>query len=90
MWCLGRFLPIIIGDLVPMDDPAWENYLRHLEIIDEVFAPKTTIDRVEYLEMLIEDYLYDFKIIYPERPFTPKMHHLIHISTWIKRYIIQQ
>ena len=25
MWCLGRYLPLLIGDLIPDDDEHWEN-----------------------------------------------------------------
>ena len=26
-WCLGRFFPLLVGDLVPEGDEKWENYL---------------------------------------------------------------
>ena len=86
MWCLGRFLPLLIGDLISEDYQYWDNYLTHLEIIDEVFAPITSIERADYVGMLIEDFLEEFKFLYPERPLTPKMHYLVHIPTWMKRY----
>ncbi len=86
MWCLGRYLPLIIGDLVDEDDPNWNNYLSHLEIVDEIFAPVYCEDRIGYLKMIIEDFLYDFTSLYPNRPLTPKMHYLVHMPTWIKWY----
>ena len=73
MWCLGRYLPLIIGDKVPIGHLYWDNYLSHLEIMDEVFAPITSSARCDYLAMMIEDFLVDFKELYPERPLTPKM-----------------
>lgn len=78
MWCLGRLLPLMIGDLVEEDNEYWENYLSHLEIMDEIFAPVYSIDRLGYLKMMVEDFLYDFKVLYP---LTPKMHYLVHIPT---------
>lgn len=87
MWCLGRFLPILVGDKVHPDCPHWGNYLSHMEIMDEVFAPIITEERMDYLSMLIEDFLEEFKILYKDRPLTPKMHYLVHIPTWMKRYI---
>ena len=78
MWCLGRFLPIIIGDTIPDGYTYWENYLTHLDIMDEVFAPVTNMERIDYVGMLIEDFL--------ERSLTPKMHYLVHIPTWMNRY----
>ena len=61
MWCLGRFLPLLIGDIIPDEYPYWENYLTHLDIMDEIFAPVTSGERADYVAMLIEDFLEDFK-----------------------------
>ena len=80
MWCLGRFLPLIIGDLIPYEDRHWDNYILLLDIVDEVFAP-------DYVAMMVEDFLECFKESYPSRPLTPKMHYMINIPLWMKRYI---
>jgi hypothetical protein len=87
MWCLGRYLPLLIGDLVPYDDPHWGNYIMLLDIVDEVFAPVTTPDRADYVAMLVEDFLECFKELYPSRPLTPKMHYMVHMPSWMKRYM---
>jgi len=84
-WCLGRFLPLLIGDLVPYDDKHWDNYLDLLKIMEYVFAPVTTMGKMSYLEMLIEEYLAEFVQLYPSRPLTPKIHYLVHVPTWTKR-----
>ena len=84
MWCLGRFLPLLIGDLLDEDDDYWEHFLLHAQIIDEVFAPSTSTERIGYLNLLIPDFLHDFKILYPHASFTPKMHYLLHTPQWIK------
>lgn len=85
MWCLGRYLPILIGDKIPEKYPYWENFLSHLEIMGEIFAPITSEDRLDYLAMLIEDFLEDFRVLYQERRLTPKMHYLLHVPTWMRR-----
>ena len=41
MWCLGRCLPILIGDLIPEEHPYWNNFLLLLDIVNELFAPVT-------------------------------------------------
>ena len=87
MWCLGRFLPLLVGHLVPKDDPYWDNLLTLLTIMDYVFAPETTADKADYVSMLVEDFLSDFKDLYPERPLIPKMHYMIHFATWMKWYV---
>ena len=83
-WCLGRFLPFLIGDLVPVSDRNWAVYLQFLKIMEYIFAPITTTDKLEFLQMLIKDFLTEFTHLYPERPLTPKMHYLVHMPSWIK------
>ena len=72
MWCLGRFLPMLVGDLVPEGDEYWENFLLLLDIVDELFAPVTTPERADYVAMLVQDSLETFKELYPSRQLTPK------------------
>ncbi len=86
MWCLGRFLPLLIGHLVPEGDCFWDNILMLLTIMDYVFAPVTTADKADYVAMLVEDFLVDFRELYPERRLIPKMHYMIHLPSWMKWY----
>lgn len=53
MWCLGRLLPLIIGDVINEDDPYWDNYLLLLTIVDYCLAPVISRDWVGYLRMNI-------------------------------------
>lgn len=39
-WALARFLPIIIGDLVPEDHECWNLFLLLLTILDYVMGPR--------------------------------------------------
>lgn len=87
MWCLGCFLPLIVGDLVPSENLHWENYLMLLDIVDEIFAPVTTPDRADYVAMMVEDFLEGFNELYPSRPLTPKMHFMVHMPLWMKRFV---
>lgn len=87
MWCLARLLPLMIGVHVPSENRHWDNFLRLMTIVDYVFAPITSMDILAHLKDLIEDYLTSFKELYPNNSIIPKMHYLIHIPDWIKRYI---
>ena len=87
MWCLGRYLPLIVGDLVPSENLHWDNYIMLLDIVDEIFAPVTTPDRADYVVMMVEDFLEGFKELYPSRPLTPKMHFMVHMPSWMKRFV---
>ena len=57
MWCLARCLSFFIGEFIPENDRNWDNYMRLLTIMDHVFAPTTTSDKADYMEMLIETLL---------------------------------
>jgi hypothetical protein len=84
MWCLARFLPLLIGDVVPESDKRWQNFLMLMQIEDIVFAPKTTIALAAYLDVLVGSYLEDFANLY-ERPIIPKQRYMIHYPSQIVR-----
>ena len=86
-WCLGRFLPLLIGDLIPEGNENWRAFLMFLKIMEYTFAPVITVDKLDYLQTLIQDFLIEFTHLYPEQHLTPKMHYLIHIPTWMKRLV---
>ncbi len=71
MWCLGRFLPLLVGDFIPDDCEHWRNYLLLLDIVDRVFAPTTTQSAVADLRFLIEEHHQEFKHLYPDRSIIP-------------------
>ena len=54
--------------------------------MEYIFAPVLTFDKLDYLQVLIQDFLIEFKRLYPERPLTPKAHYLLHFPYWAKRY----
>lgn len=83
MWCLGRFLPLLIGDYVPHDDEHWALYNQLLQIMDIVLAPLVTRNQLGYLQVIINDHHESFKLLYPEASIIPKMHYLIHFPTQI-------
>lgn len=72
--------------MVPENDDNWQNFLVLLKIMELTFAPVTTADKTVYLEILIENFLHDFTHLYPERPLPLKMHYLIHVPSWTRRY----
>jgi hypothetical protein len=57
MWCLGKFLPLVIGSSIPDDDEKWQHFLLLLKIFDIVFSPITSVDDLGILESYIEDLL---------------------------------
>ena len=79
-------MPLIIGDMIEEDDDYWENFLEFLTIMEYIFSPVTSENKIDYLRILVQDYLITFVHLYPERPLVPKMHYLIHMPGWMKRY----
>ena len=55
--------------------------------MEYIFAPVITIDKLDYLQILIQDFLTEFTRLYPERPFTPKMYYRVHMPSWMKRLV---
>ena len=86
MWCFARLLPLMIGEKVPVNHPHWENFLLFLKITDYVFSPVTSADIVDYLSLLIHNHHTAFRELYPESSFIPKLHYVIHIPEWMRRY----
>ena len=73
MWLLGRLLPLMC---VPEDDAHWICFINILRILCIATAFEITPDAVSMLQMLIEDYLYQFNMLYPNS-ITPKLHYLL-------------
>ena len=84
MWCLTRNLPLIIGDLIPEDDPHWELILSLLHIMSIIFAPAITREATYMLQYLIKDHLESFKHLYPDERIKPKQHYLVHYPRCIR------
>ena len=85
MWCLGRLLPLMIGEKILEDDPYWCNFLLLLTIIDYTFAPVLSTRCSSYLKDLINDHHREFKQLYPHKSAIPKMHYMVHLAECIQR-----
>lgn len=85
MWTLARMLPLMIGHLIPNEEPHWNHYLQLLDIVDIIFSPAIRPGIPSYLEVLIEENLEEFTELYSS-PVIPKMHYLIHIPRFLSKY----
>ena len=88
MWCFARLLPLMIGELVPPQDPKWENFILMLTITGYLFAPVTSAEIVPYLKVLIEEHHEAFCVLYSGSSIIPKMHYVIHLPDWLLRYVM--
>ena len=56
MWALIRFLPQMIGHLVPIDYPPWAVFLLLRTIMDMVFSPRISVECTHTLDGLVEEH----------------------------------
>jgi hypothetical protein len=85
MWTLARFLPLLIGTLVPENDDHWHLFQKLLQITYIVFSPIVSTNQVAFLQVLIDEHHRTFKTLYPGKPIIPKMHYMVHMPQTIMR-----
>lgn len=85
MMQLTFMLPLIIIDKVQMEWLKMRNYLLMLEIILISHADKIGIPALNYLDLIISEYLETFQTAYNET-LTPKQHFLQHRCTLIVKH----
>ena len=78
MWCLGRLLPLMIGNKIGKGSAYWENFLCLLSIVDYCFAPIIHQDWPSYLRVLIDDHHKEFRRLYTNCRLIPKAHYMVH------------
>ena len=87
VWNFAIVLSLIIGHLIPEDDPHWECYLLLLQIIQYCTAKVTSPSPCTYLASLIDQHHQTFVECYPGVNILPKMHYIIHFPNQILRYV---
>ena len=60
-WCLLRFLPQLVGHLVPEDHLGWRVYLLLRSIMDLIFSPAISYAASFVVEALVEEHHHLFK-----------------------------
>ena len=85
MRCLIRYLPLIIGDLVPEDNEHLELILVLLECMDFIFCPEITVGETFFLKQLIKDHYDYFLARYSDRNLKPKHHFMTHYPQQIRQ-----
>jgi hypothetical protein len=81
-WALLKYLPLIIGDKVPVGDEHYQLLLHLSELVDLAFAPRFTHGLVAYMKEVIKDHLSMFVELFGDRMcLKPKHHFLVHLPT---------
>lgn len=82
---LMRILPLLIGDVVPTDDPNWKCFTLLLKIADIILCPWSSTDLCAELKVLITEHHQSFVSVYTEAAVIPKFHFLLHYPDQILR-----
>lgn len=83
MMTFTHFLPLMIGDLVPIHDEVWGFLLNFIEIIDILLSFNISDDDVDRLQVLIFNHHKDYVRLFKDT-LKPKHHHLVHYRSVIK------
>lgn len=73
-WNLIRFFPLLLGQKVPTDEPAWKLLLDLKDIVEVVVSPVQTQESIAYLNFKISEHRVRFKEVFPKSTFLPKHH----------------
>ena len=77
-WCLLRFIPLLIYDLVNCTDEIYLLIMLLRSVVELVMAPVLSVGQISYMKVIIEDYLDKRRKFFPETPLRPKHHYLSH------------
>ncbi len=83
-WGLLRFLPFLVGQLVPPSEPAWQVILDLKDIVDLVVAPVHTVQSLAFLEERICDHRCRLQEVFPGMKLLPKHHFAEHYPQMIR------
>ena len=77
-YLLFRIFPFVVGNGVDQTDRHWEVYTLLSDITEFSFSAVVSLDTVARLKDIVKEYLELFKQLFPDQPFTPKQHYLVH------------
>jgi hypothetical protein len=81
MLTLIRYLPFLIGALIPQNDDHWTCFLLLRKIVDILMSPVLPESISATLRVLITDHHTMFVALHGKEKYIPKMHFMVHIHT---------
>lgn len=85
-WTLLRFLPLLVGHLVPEGEKAWHIILELKDIIELLASSSFTTETLCYLQAKISDHRQLLLEVFPGTKLRPKHHYLEHYPMLIKKF----
>jgi len=86
VWCLMRLMPLFVGDRIPVSDLVWEVLLRLADVVERSLAKTLSAAQAVFLGDLIEEFLNLFHNQFPDKPFKPKAHFILHYPAQILKF----
>ncbi|EAT48050.1 AAEL000907-PA [Aedes aegypti] len=77
---LTRFLPLMIGNLVPSDDPVWQYLCSLLKIFDIIMLHDIPVELIDELKRLVEFHHLNYVNLFQDT-LKPKHHNIVHYAT---------
>jgi len=87
-WSLLKYMPLVMGKLVPKGNEHWKFMLHLSQLVDLVFAPRFTAGMIEYMKDVIEEHLSNFSQLYSAKwhvKLRPKHHLLVHLPAIVRK-----
>lgn len=76
MWCLVRFLPLLVGNKIPQNDRKWECILLLRDMLFYVCSPTLAREHILIMSDIIEEF--HERNCFPEEDVKPKFHYTLH------------
>lgn len=83
MLSLTAYFGILVGDLIPEDEPVWNFYALIFEILEILLGRSFSSNLINYLEILIKEHHTLFCQLFNEH-LRPKYHFMLHYTRLIK------
>lgn len=84
MMTFVHFFSLMIGDLIPKDDPVWAFFKNFLEIIDILLSNQIKENTINHLKELIKHHNLNYVLLFQDT-LKPKHHILLHYPLIIKK-----
>ena len=84
MLTLCYVLPLILKKKAAELGVHYDLFMTLMRIVTIAFSPTATLDTGGELEVLVGHYLSHFKLLYPNKSKTPKMHFLLHLINQVE------
>lgn len=85
-WSLLRFFPFLVGQKVPVDEPAWKILTDLKDLVDLIVSPVHTEESIGYLNFKISEHRVRLREVFPDYNLLPKHHLLEHYPQLIRKF----